>query len=143
MFASNCCANGCLLGSCVAMLDRIERLAHISVGRACGFAGIAIATVFVGMLGDLAIAMKSAGILGLLTCLVLLLKAWGALRRPYNHTELWVMLKPSERPQAAIAQQVIGTVLRETYLVYALHAALFAALLLGAAVVRSLLTTSV
>lgn len=121
------------------MFERIEKLAYLSVGRACGFAGIAILTFFVGLPWDLTLAMRSAGFLGLLTCLVLLLKAYGAHRRPYKYTELWMMLKPAERPQASIAQQVIGTVLRETYLVFALHAALFSALFLGGSILRSLL----
>ena len=33
------------------------------------------------------------------------------------------MLEPMERPQAAFAQQVISTALREAYLRFALHAA--------------------
>lgn len=121
------------------MLDRIEKLAQLSVARGCGFAAVAILTFFVGMSADLTAAIKSAGLLSLLTCLVLLIKAWSAPKRPYKHTELWVMLKPAERPQPEIAQQVIGTVLRETYLTFALHSALFSFLLLGAAIVRSLM----
>lgn len=119
------------------MLQRIEQLAQLSVGRACGFAAIGILTLFVGLSSDLAIAMKSAGLLGLLTCVVLLLKAAGAPRRPYKATELWVMLKPEERPAPSIAQQIIGTVLRETYLNFAMHAAMLSATMLAAALMRS------
>ncbi|MEZ5851361.1 MAG: hypothetical protein R3D68_12005 [Hyphomicrobiaceae bacterium] len=116
------------------MLERIEYLARVSVSRACGFAGLAIVTFFVGMSGDMPAAFKSAGFLALLACLVLLLKAHQAPRRPYKSTELWLMLRPEERPEAAIAQQIIGTVLRETFLHFALHAAAVAAALLGIAV---------
>lgn len=117
------------------MLDRIEYLARLSVSRGCGFAALAIVTFFVGLSGDMVIALKSAGILSLLTCLVLFLKAQWALQRPYKHTELWIMLRPNERPEAAIAQAIIGTVLRETYFYFAFHAAIVAALTLGTAVV--------
>lgn len=113
------------------MLERIEELAHLSVARGCGFAALAIVVFFVGLSSDPPVACKLSGILALLTCLVLLLKAQLAPRRPYKHTELWVMLMPQERPQAAIAQQIIGTVLREAYLVFALHAGLAAAGLLA------------
>ena len=104
------------------MLDQIERQARLSVARGCGFAALAILTFFVGLSSEPGLAFKSAGVLALLTAAVLLIKARIAPRRPYKRTELWVMLKPDERPQEAIAQQVIGTVLRETYLFFALQA---------------------
>jgi len=113
------------------MLDRIEYLARLSVGRACGFATLAILTFFVGLSGEMALALRSAGLLCLLTCFVLLLKALSARRRPYKQTEVWLMLKPGERPQESVAQQVIGTVLRQTYLQFALAAAFAAAFMLA------------
>lgn len=105
------------------MLDRIEQMAQISVGRACGFAALATFTFSVGIATDASIALKSAGILSLITCMVLLIKSLLAPRRFYKHTELWLMLEPNERPHAAIAQQVISTVLRETFLRFALASA--------------------
>lgn len=121
------------------MLERIEHVARFSVGRGCGFAAIGILTFFVGLSSDLSLAMKSAGVLGLILCLVLLSKAQRARTQPYKRTEVWVLLKPEERPQAAIAQQVIGTVLRETYFYFALQAAIFSALTLGSSLVLYLL----
>ena len=112
------------------MLERIEYLARVSVSRACGFAGLAIVTFFVGMSGDMPAAFQSAGMLSLLASLVLLLKAHQAPSRSYKKTELWLMLRPEERPEPAIAQQIIGTVLRETFLRFALHAAAVAAIML-------------
>lgn len=109
------------------MLDRIEKLARLSVSRACGFAALAIVTFFIGLSSDLALALKMSGILSLLTCSILLLKARWALQRPYKHTEVWLLLKPEDRPQAAIAQQIIGTVMRETFLYFAFHAGVAAA----------------
>jgi hypothetical protein len=120
------------------MLDRIERVAQVSVARACGFAALGIATLFVGLSADMAMALKFAGLLILIVCGVLLLKAHLAVRRPYKHTEVWLMLRPEERPQAAIAQQIIATVLRETYLQFALRAGVCAACCLAGSLLLSL-----
>jgi Ca2+/Na+ antiporter len=117
------------------MLDRIEKLARLSVSRACGFAGLGILVFLVGLSSNLPLALKVAGILALIACLVLLLKALHAPRQHYKQTELWIMLRPEERPQQAIAQQVIGTVMRETYFYFALHAGLMAAGLLAVSLV--------
>ena len=121
------------------MLERIEQVAHFSVGRGCGFAAIGILTFFVGLSFDLALALKSAGVLGLIVCFVLLGKAQRARTQPYKRTEVWILLKPPERPRAEIAQQLIGTVLRETYFSFALHAAIFSALSLASSLAFHLL----
>lgn len=79
------------------------------------------------------------GILTLLTSLVLLARGLAAPRQPYKRTELWVMLKPAERPKPEVAQQLIGGVLRDTYLHFAMHAGRIAVLLLGASLVLRLM----
>ena len=119
------------------MLDRIEYLAHVSVGRACGFAALGVGTFILGVIGDIKFAFKWGGFFALIVCLVLFLKAILASRKPYRRTEVWLMLKPDERPQAAIAQQIISAVLRETYTQFALTAGLISAFLLGASIVLS------
>lgn len=68
-------------------------------------------------------AFQAGGFLSLMACMALLLKAYGARSTPYKSTELWVMLKAEERPDPAIAQRIIGTVLRGVYLRFAQHAA--------------------
>lgn len=113
------------------MLDRIEQAAQVSVGRACGFAALATFMFSVGISTEMTTALKSAGILSLITCMVLLLKSLLAPRRFYKHTELWLMLEPAERPHSVIAQQVISTVLRETFLRFALASAGIAVALLA------------
>ncbi|MGE3914726.1 MAG: hypothetical protein AB7F78_03420 [Hyphomicrobiaceae bacterium] len=112
------------------MIDRIEHLAHVSVARGCGFAALAILTFFIGMSSDIVVAFKCGGYLAMLTTAVLLLKASLATRQNYRRTELWVMLKPAERPDAAIAQQIISTVLRDAYLRFARQGAILSALFL-------------
>ena len=121
------------------MLQVIEHKALTSVGRACGFAAIGILTFVVGLSGEMVMAFKGGAFLALIACCVLLLKAWGADATPHKRTELWLMLQPSERPHPAIAQQIIATVLRETYLRFALHAAVFAVLMLASAILYAAL----
>ncbi|MGD9925457.1 MAG: hypothetical protein AB7L90_10900 [Hyphomicrobiaceae bacterium] len=113
------------------MIERIEHLAHVTVARGCGFAALAILTFFIGMLGELATAFKCAGYLSMLACTVLLLKAGLARLQPYRRTELWLMLKPTERPPTAVAQQLIGTTLREVYLYFARQAAILSVMFLS------------
>jgi hypothetical protein len=116
------------------MLQRIERLAHISVARGCGFAGLAILTFMLGLSGNMEVALQAGGVLSLAVCGVLLLKAWLAGLRSYKKTEVWLMLSPHERPHSEIAQHLIGTALCDTCLRFALLASRVAiALLLAAA----------
>ena len=116
------------------MLQKIERLAYISVARGCGFAALAIVTFMVGLSGDMVSSLEAGGSLALLVCLVLLLKAWQFGHRSYKRTEVWMMLGPLERPPSTIAQHVIGTALHDSCLRFALHAARVSAYLLAAAV---------
>lgn len=124
------CNDAVATADIASMIERIEYLATLSVARACGFAALGILTFFIGMAGNLVVAFKSAGLLGLLVCVILLLKAAVATRQPYRNTELWIMLKPTERPDTAVAQVIISAVLREAYLRFAAQAAFLASLFL-------------
>lgn len=124
------------------MLQRIERQAQVCVARACGFGALAIVTFMAGLSGDMAISLRTGGMLALLMCLVLLFKARHAAARSYKHTEVWLTLAPQDRPHATIAQQVISTVMRETFLYFAMHAAFASMLLLSGALLYSLFRIS-
>lgn len=113
------------------MLARIESLAELSVARGCGFAGLAILTFMVGLSWDLALACKVGGLLALFVCMLLLLKTWRAPYRSVRKTELWMMLEPSQRPVAPVAQRVISATLQTCYLRFALLAAGLSAALLA------------
>jgi len=113
------------------MIQSIEELAEISVARGCGLAALAIGTFMVGLSWDMVLAAKVGGLLVLFVCAVLLVKAQSALSRPVERTELWLMLNRSERPSAAYAQRMIGSVLRTCYLRFALQAACLSASLLA------------
>ena len=112
------------------MLQTIERLAEVSVARGCGFAALGIFTMMVGLSPDPAMAFQAGGLLSLLTCAVLILKARNAPARPYRSTELWIILPKDQRPSKATAQQLIGSVLQAVYYRFAWHAALTAGMLL-------------
>lgn len=103
------------------MQETIERLAALSVARACGFAGLGIFTMMIGLAWAPALAMEAGGLLLLLTCAILLLKGMNARTRPYKHTEVWILLPEQQRPAPVVAQHVIGEALREVYLRFALH----------------------
>jgi hypothetical protein len=62
--------------------------------------------------------------------MILLLKAALAETKPHRSTELWLLLKPSERPHEAVAQRVIALALREAFLRFALYFASGAAAML-------------
>jgi hypothetical protein len=113
----------------MAMIQTIEELGEVSVARGCGLAALAIGTFMVGLSWDMVLAAKVGGLLVLFVCTVLLVRAQMALSRPVERTELWLMLDRNERPSAAYAQRMIGSVLRTCYLRFALHAACLSAAL--------------
>ncbi len=119
-------------------MEIIENAAFVSIGRACGFAGLAIFCVMGGLAFDPALAARTGGWLCLATALYLAMCAWRARARPYRRTETWLILRKEHRPPATIAQKVIGQALRETYLWFAKHAALIAAVLLAVSVMIQL-----
>ena len=51
---------------------------------------------------------------------VLMLKAFEARTKDYRRTEMWLYLEKDQRPPASYAQWASATVLRETYLTFAL-----------------------
>ena len=100
-------------------MDHLRRIAFVSVGRACGFAGLAIVCVMVGFSYDLVVAARAGGILTLLVAVVLIMKARRVVLQDYRRTELWLMLEKDERPPAAVAQAITSTVLQDAYFWFA------------------------
>ncbi len=116
-------------------MDVIENAAYVSIGRACGFAGLGIFCVMFGLSFDPAYAARTGGILCLGTAAILAFRGWTAATRSYKKTELWIIIAKDKRPPATIAQQVIGTALREAYLWFAQSTAIIAFVLLISALV--------
>jgi hypothetical protein len=115
-------------------MEAIERAAHISVGRACGFAGLAILCFMVGLSYEPHLSARTGGSLALLLTAVLIVKALMAPRTNHKHTETWLILAESDRPPPAAAQALIANVLRSVYLQYARYAAFCAVILLASSI---------
>ncbi|MEZ5775515.1 MAG: hypothetical protein R3D33_12650 [Hyphomicrobiaceae bacterium] len=113
------------------MARHIEDLAQLSVARGCSFAALAVFTFTAGFLDHPPVALKAAGMGALLICAVLLLKAANALNVPYRKTEVWIMLEERDRPVEAVAQRVIGRILKAAYLEFAMYFAVGGAMLLA------------
>lgn len=105
------------------MLSQIHYLARISVARACGFAFIGMGMIVAGLSSRLEIAFAVGGCICLIACLILALKAMDAHRRPYNRTEVWLMLDSADRPGPEYAQRVISMARRDAFLNFAHYAA--------------------
>ncbi len=101
------------------MTNPIENAAYVSVGRACGFAGLGIFCIVIGLSFDAGLAALVGSRLSIALCLVLLVLAWRAPARNYKKTETWLILRPGDRPQANVAQRLIGQTLRNVYLWFA------------------------
>lgn len=101
------------------MTNPIENAAYVSVGRACGFAGLGIFCIVIGLSFDAGLAALVGSRLSIALSLVLLVLAWRAPARNYKKTETWLILRPGDRPQANVAQRLIGQTLRNVYLWFA------------------------
>ena len=100
-------------------MDRIRYFAEVSVLRALGFTGLGVMTLMLGLSFDPALALRTAAVLLGITGAVLIVKAVNAVRRNYRRTEVWILLgRQIEFPEHR-AQQIIGTVLKDTYTRYA------------------------
>ena len=120
-------------------MDAIENAAYVSVGRACGFAGLAVFCMVIGLSFEPALAARAGGIACFAVMAILVFRAWQAPWRPYKYTELWLILEEDKRPPASIAQQVIGETLRDTYSWFAQQAGIITATLLIIAIVLRLI----
>jgi hypothetical protein len=101
-------------------MEEMRRIAFETVLRACGFGSLAIFCVMIGMSFNARLAFQAGGTLTILMALVLIYKAREALTKDYRKTEMWLYLPKTFRPPEAYAQWASATVLRDTYLTFAL-----------------------
>jgi hypothetical protein len=101
-------------------MELMRRVAYETVLRACGFGSLAIFCVMVGMSFDPRAAFQAGGTLTTIMALILIFKAREALTKDYRKTEMWLYLPQDFRPPEAYAQWASATVLRDTYLTFAL-----------------------
>ncbi|TCT02222.1 hypothetical protein [Aquabacter spiritensis] len=111
-------------------MEDINRLAQVTVARACAFAFLGIACVMVGLSFDPRASFEAGGVLTLVLTFVLILKANGASRTNHRRTELWSYLPERARPAEPQAKVMVSLALREAYFTFArLSAALASGLL--------------
>jgi hypothetical protein len=120
-------------------MEHMRRIAYEIVLRACLFAALAIFCVMVGMSFNPRISFQAGGFLTTIMATILILKAQEATTKDYRRTELWLYLEKDQRPPASYAQWASATVLRETYLTFALWTSLIAIVMWVLALLFSLL----
>jgi len=119
-------------------MERMRRVAFQTVQRACLFGALAIFCLMVGLSYELRLAFKAGGTMTILMAGVLMYKAYEARTKPYRKTEMWIYLPKELRPPEAYAQRVSATVLRETYLNFALWTSAVAVAMWAIALVLAL-----
>ena len=111
-------------------MDAIRNAAYKSVGRVCGFAGLAIFILIFGLSFDPVFAARVGAVTGLGITLILFGSAYRAKIKPYDKTHLWLMLPEPDRPPAAVAQKLVGDALNDSYLWFARQGAVVTGVLL-------------
>ncbi len=101
-------------------MEEMRRIAFETVQRACLFGTLAIFCTMVGMSFEPRLAFQAGGTMTTLMAGILVYKAREALTKDYRRTEMWLYLPKDLRPPEAHAQWASATVLRETYLIFAL-----------------------
>ena len=119
-------------------MERMRRVAFQTVQRACLFGALAIFCLMVGLSYELRLAFKAGGTMTILMAGILIYKAREARTKPYRKTEMWIYLPKELRPPEAYAQRVSATVLRETYLNFALWTSAVAVAMWAIALLLSL-----
>jgi hypothetical protein len=108
------------LATCGGDMEHMRRIAYETVLRACGFGSLAIFCVMIGLSFHPRAAFQAGGFLTTLMALILVFKAREARTKHYRRTEMWLYLPKELRPPESHAQWASATVLRETYLTFAL-----------------------
>ncbi len=113
-------------------MEQMRRVAYETVLRACGFGSLAIFCVMIGLSFSPRNAFQAGGILTMLMAVILIMKAREALTKDYRKTEMWLYLPKDFRPPEAYAQWASSTVLRDTYLTFAMWTSAIAIVDVGA-----------
>lgn len=123
-------------------MEHMRRVAYETVLRACGFASLFIFCVMTGMSFDPKLAFQAGGFLTTIMAFILVLKAREALTKDYRRTEMWLYIDKSFRPPEAYAQWASATILRDTYLTFAMWTSLISIAMWFLALLFSLLGTT-
>lgn len=124
-------------------MERLEAFTDMSIRRACGFAGLAAATVMISLSFDPVLAFRTGADIAALLAAGLAFSAWRMPRRNIRHTEVYAMLRAAGVPRNWLSAEVnraqIARVLRARLAWHAERVALLAAALWGVALLFWLL----
>jgi len=124
-------------------MERLEAFTDISIRRACGFAGLAAATVMISLSFDPVLAFRTGADIAALLAAGLAFAAWRAPRRNIRHTEVYAMLMAAGVPRNWLSAEVnraeIARVLRARLAWHAERVGVLALLLWGIALLFWLL----
>ncbi len=120
-------------------MDAIENAAFVSLGRASGYAGLAIFTLMIGLSFDPPLATRTGGLIGFGVVALLALYGLRASTYPYKRTEAWLILPDDLRPPPVVAQRLIGSTLRSTAFWFARRGFFISGVLLISSVALKLL----
>jgi hypothetical protein len=123
-------------------MEHMRRVAYETVLRACGFASLGIFCVMAGMSFHPKLAFQAGGFLTTIMAFILVLKAREALTKDYRRTEMWLYIDKNFRPPEAYAQWASATVLRDTYLTFALWTSMISIAMWALALIFSLIGTT-
>ena len=101
-------------------MEEMRRIAYEIVLRACLFGSLAIFCVMVGMSFEPRLAFQAGGTLTTFMAVSAALQGGEARTKDHRSTEMWLYLPKDLRPPEAHAQWASATILRETYLTFAL-----------------------
>ena len=119
-------------------MEEMRRIAYNTVLRACGFASLAIFCVMIALSFLPRSAFQAGGFLSIVMTLTLVLKAHEARSKDHRRTEMWLYLPKENRPPPPVAQKMISTVMRETYLLFACWTAIISIVMWSIALLFSL-----
>jgi hypothetical protein len=116
-----------LSGGRGAIMNPLQHLAFVSVGRACAFGGLAIMTVMVALSYDPLLCARAGALLVSLMFFILRWRALRADRIDHRHSEVWALLDASQRPPKELAARLVRTAYREALLRFASYSLAIAA----------------
>jgi len=120
-------------------MDALRRAAFLSVGMASGYATLAIFCVVFGFMFEPPLAAFIGGVLNLVLALTLYVYGLFARTRPFDKTQLWLMLEKDKRPPGHVAQRLVSGVLVETAGWFAKKALMFSGIFLAASILFRLI----
>jgi hypothetical protein len=107
-------------------MQTMRAVAYEVVGRGVMFAVLGIGVTMLGLSFDLPLMTRTGAILATLLSVCLLFFAERTRRLDHRRTEFWNSIPEDKRPPEPHARFASALVLRETYMSFAVHAAIAA-----------------